>query len=63
MKEIVKIILICFGCIIGTIIIGIAGLILFGKGNLSLPIEKKEVFQIDNKAEYAKPLYVKDNKI
>lgn len=53
MKKIAKIILSCLGCFIGVIIIGIAGLILFGKGNLSLPVAKKKVFEVDNKAKYA----------
>ncbi len=63
MKKIAKIILTCFGCFIGVIIIIIAGLILLGKGNLSLPVAKKEVFEVDNKDKYAQALYVKDNKI
>lgn len=63
MNKITKIILACLGCFIGVIIIALAGLILFGKGNLSLPVAKKKVFEDDNKAKYAQSLYVKDNKI
>lgn len=51
MKKIAKIILTCFGCFIGVIIIGIVALILFGKGKLLLPVAKKEVFEVDNKAK------------
>ncbi len=63
MKKIVKTIFTCFGCFIGIIIIIFASLMLFGNGNVSLPVAKKDVYQVDNKVKYAQSLYAKDNKI
>lgn len=63
MKKIVKILLICLGCFIGVITIIFAGLMLFGKGNVLLPVAKKDVFAVDINTKYAQSLFVQDNKI
>jgi Endoglucanase len=62
-KKIAKIIFTCLFVCIGVIVIVIVGLIIFGKGKITLPVEKKEMFEIDHKARYAKSLCVKGNKI
>lgn len=63
MKKILKLLFLIFGSFIGLLTILFVCLMIFGKGNLLMPVAKKEVFTDDNLSQYPSPLHTEKNKI